>query len=71
MGKVLLVVLLIGVAIYFTVRFFQSRTGGGRGGLSAAPPPRPVGPDDDPDFLWKLERDRRRDKKKKDQSDDG
>ena len=68
MGKVLLVVLLLGVAVYLTVRFFEKRAGGGRGGQPAGPP-RPVAPDDDPEFLWRLEKERR--KRKKDQTDPG
>jgi hypothetical protein len=48
--KVLLVVVLIAVAIYFTVRLVQRR------GQVAPPPRRPIGPDDDPDFLRDLGR---------------
>jgi hypothetical protein len=54
--KFLLVVVLIGVAIYLIVRLIQRR------GVLPKPkptPPRAVGPDDDPDFLRDL------DKKKK------
>ncbi|TQL03292.1 PLDc N-terminal domain-containing protein [Cellulomonas sp. SLBN-39] len=38
----------------------------GRGGRGA--PPRPVAPDDDPDFLWRLEQERRR--QQRDATDD-
>ena len=54
--KFLLVVILLAVAIYFTVRVIQRR-----GILPARPPEqRPLGPDDDPDFLRDLDRKRRR-----------
>ena len=56
MLKFFLVVVLVGVAIYLIVRVIQRR------GVLPTPkptPPRPVGPDDDPDFLRDL------DKKKK------
>jgi hypothetical protein len=45
--KFLLVVALLGVAIYLTVRVIQRR------GIMPTPkhPPRPFGPDDDPDVL--------------------
>jgi hypothetical protein len=56
--KFLLVVVLVGVAVYLIVRVIQRR------GIRPLPkpkpkPPRVVGPDDDPDFLRDL------DKKKK------
>jgi hypothetical protein len=58
--KFLLVVILLGVAIYFTVRIVQNR---GIAPRSQPPrpvrPPRPMGPDDDPDFLRDLDRKRR------------
>jgi hypothetical protein len=50
--KVLVLVVLLGLAIYLVVRSVQ-----GRGGTPPPkraprrPPPRPVAPDDDPDFL--------------------
>lgn len=57
----LLVVILIAVAVYLTVRAIQRR------GIAPAPrprarrpePPRVVGPDDDPDFLRDLDRKRK------------
>jgi hypothetical protein len=52
--KVLLLVLLIAIAIYLTVRLIQRR-----GEIS--PTRRPLGPDDDPDFLRKLGRRKRPD----------
>jgi hypothetical protein len=58
--RFLLVVILIAVAVYFTVRAIQRR------GIAPTPrrqakppPPRVVGPDDDPDFLRDLDRKRR------------
>jgi hypothetical protein len=62
-GKLLLVILVLGVAIYLTVRLIEKRRGRGGGGgsldklLRPKPPPnRPMGPDDDPDFLRDLNR---------------
>jgi hypothetical protein len=54
--KFLLVVILLAVAIYFTVRVIQRR------GIlpERRPDQRPLGPDDDPDFLRDLDRKRRR-----------
>ena len=52
-------VILVAVAVYFTVRAIQRR------GVAPAPrrakpqPPRPMGPDDDPDFLRDLDRKRK------------
>ena len=56
--KLLLVVVILAVAIYFTVRVIQRR------GLmpERRPEQRPFGPDDDPDFLRDLDRKRRRPK---------
>jgi hypothetical protein len=53
--KVLLVVVVLGAAIYLTIRVIQ------RGGLTRRrppfrPEPRVTGPDDDPDFLRGLDR---------------
>lgn len=70
MGKVLLVVILLGVVIYLVVRFIDRRTGG-RGGQALPGPARPLGPDDDPEFLWKLEKERRKRKKGKGQPEPG
>ena len=66
--KFLLVVVVLGVAVYFLVRFLQRRGGsvlrrGGSGRPAPRPkpsePPRPVAPDDDPDFLRDLDRKKR------------
>ena len=56
MLKFLLIVILLAVAIYFSVRVVQRR------GLlpERRPEQRPLGPDDDPDFLRDLDRKRRR-----------
>jgi len=57
--RFLVVVILVAVAVYFTVRAIQRR------GVAPAPhrpkpqPPRPMGPDDDPDFLRDLDRKRK------------
>lgn len=61
MLKILLVVLVVAIAIYAFTRLVEKRRRGGR----SAPrppqgPPRVMGPDDDPDFLRNLERERRR-----------
>ena len=48
--KVLLVVVLLAIAVYLTVRLLQRR------GEISGPPRRPIGPDDDPDFLRDLDR---------------
>jgi hypothetical protein len=56
--KFLLLVIILAAAIYFTVRVVQRR------GLlpDRRPEQRPLGPDDDPDFLRDLDRKRRRPK---------
>ena len=60
MLRFLLVVILVAIAVYLTVRAIQRR------GIAptprrpqAPPPPRVLGPDDDPDFLRDLERKRK------------
>jgi hypothetical protein len=54
--KFLLLVIILAAAIYFTTRVIQRR-----GILPARrPEQRPMGPDDDPDFLRDLDRKRRR-----------
>lgn len=50
MGKILLVVLLLAVATYLLIRVIERR------GLRSSEPRRPLGPDDDPDFLRRLGR---------------
>ena len=53
MLKVLLVVALIALLVWFLVRFTLRRLDGGGGSR-----PRVIGPDDDPDFLRGLDRPR-------------
>jgi hypothetical protein len=59
--KFLLVVILLAVAVYLTTRAIQNRGVAPRGRTRhpSAPPPRPLGPDDDDEFLRNLERKRR------------
>jgi len=61
--KFVLVVMAIGLLVYLTVRVIERR------GLKPAPrrpDPRPLGPDDDPDFLWDLNKKTRKPKKQPD-----
>ena len=64
--KFLLIVILLAAAIYFTVRVIQRR------GIlpPRRPEQRPLGPDDDPDFLRDLDRKRRRRPKPEDPDPD-
>ena len=62
MGKFVLVILLIALAIYLLVRLVERR--GLRRRLGGLPPRQarpsgPLGPDDDPDFIWRLNRRKR------------
>ncbi|MBB6627381.1 hypothetical protein H5V45_08615 [Nocardioides sp. KIGAM211] len=59
MLKFLLVVILIAVAVYLTARVIQRRGIAPTPRRSQQPPPRPFGPDDDPDFLRDLDRRRK------------
>lgn len=59
MLKLLLVVILFGVAVYLTVRLLQRRGIAPQPPRRPQPPPRVMGPDDDPDFLRDLDRKRR------------
>lgn len=58
MLKFLLLVILVAVAVYFLVRAIQRRGVLPRHQPPASPP-RPLGPDDDPDFLRDLDRKRK------------
>lgn len=49
-------VLVAAVLIYLTVRLIERRRGIKP---TPKPTPRPLGPDDDPDFLWDLDRRKR------------
>lgn len=68
MGKLILLLLVIGVVVYVLVRLVQTRGrpfGGRPGPRPPVPgrgpgPSRPLGPDDDPDFLRDLNRRRRK-----------
>lgn len=57
--KVLLVVALLALAIYLTIRLIERRRGVKPRKPAPRPEPRVTGPDDDPDFLRDL--DKRRD----------
>lgn len=59
MLKLLLVVILVAVAVYLVVRAIERRGIAPAPRRRSAPPPGPLGPDDDPDFLRDLERKRR------------
>jgi len=50
--KFALVVLVVAACVYFVIRALEKR--GGTGGGGRPEPRRPLGPDDDPDFLWGL-----------------
>ena len=58
MFKFVFVILLLAVLTYLLVRVIERR-GVSRPGPT--PPSRPLGPDDDPDFIWRLNKKRRRD----------
>jgi hypothetical protein len=63
--KILLVVAVLAVAIYLLVRVIERRGlrrrgDGGDGGGGTRPVQRgPLGPDDDPEFLWNLDKRKR------------
>ena len=59
MLRFLLFVILVAIAVYLVVRVIQRR-GIAPAPRRQAPPARPLGPDDDPDFLRDLDRKRRR-----------
>ena len=59
MLKFLIVVIALGVLVYLTVRVIERR---GVKPVTRRPPPRVMGPDDDPDFIWDLNK---KSKKKK------
>ncbi|CUR54497.1 conserved hypothetical protein [metagenome] len=62
-GKFVIVLLVIAAVVYVLVRVIERRGISRRPGPGRArpsPPPRgPIGPDDDPDFLWGLNKKRR------------
>lgn len=53
MLKFVLVVVVIAACIYFIIRALEKRGDAGGGG-GRTEPRRPLGPDDDPDFIWDL-----------------
>lgn len=59
MLKFLLVVILVAVIVYLTARAIERR-GIAPSPRRPQPPPRPLGPDDDADFLRDLDRKRKR-----------
>ncbi len=60
MLRFLLIVVLFAVATYVVVRLLQQRRGlPPQARTRPVQPPRPFGPDDDPDFLRDLDRKRR------------
>ena len=60
MLKFLLFVILIAVAVYLTTRAIQRRGIAPAPRRPSPPPPRVMGPDDDPDFLRNLDRERKK-----------
>lgn len=71
MGKALLVVALIAIVVYLTIRLIEKRrTGRGSGPIRPAPGRRVIAPDDDPEFLRDLEQKRRREKRRRDEQAD-
>jgi hypothetical protein len=58
--KFLLFVILIAVAVYLTTRAIQRRGTAPAPRRPSPPPPRVMGPDDDPDFLRNLDRERKK-----------
>lgn len=59
MLRFLLVVILVAIAVYLTVRAIQRRGVAPAPRRPKPPPPRVMGPDDDPDFLRDLDRKRK------------
>ncbi len=72
--KFVLVAVVFAIAVYVLIRVIQRRglqgPDGPAGGIRR-PPPRPLGPDDDPDFLWGLDKRKRHPDKKKDDDSSG
>lgn len=60
MLKFLLVVILVAVIVYLTARAIERRGVAPAPPRRPQPPPRPLGPDDDADFLRDLDRKRKR-----------
>jgi len=69
-GKGLLVVALLAVVIYVTIRFFEKRRTARKPGMPRSPrrpPRRVIAPDDDADFLRDLEQKRRKERRERDE----
>lgn len=60
MLKVLLTVLVIAIVVYGITRLLERRGAPRPVRRQPRQPQRPVAPDDDPEFLWRIERERRR-----------
>ncbi|WP_194247562.1 hypothetical protein [Nocardioides zeae] len=60
MLKFALVLAVIAIGVYLLVRALEKRRPGGGGSPARPGPARPMGPDDDPDFLWDLNKKVRR-----------
>lgn len=60
MLKFALVLAVIAIGVYLLVRALEKRRRGGGGSPARPGPARPMGPDDDPDFLWDLNKKVRR-----------
>lgn len=60
MLKVLLAVLVIALVVYGVTRLVERRGLARPSRPVRREQPRPIAPDDDPDFLWRLEAERRR-----------
>lgn len=69
MGKALIFVALLALAVYMTIRYVEKRRGGpvARGPKSPPPRRRAIAPDDDPEFLRDLEQKRRRERREQDE----
>lgn len=59
MLKFVLVVALVAVAVYYLMRALDRRGMTPRPPSTPTPPRGPLGPDDDPDFIWGLNKKRR------------
>ncbi|SDQ15860.1 PLD nuclease N-terminal domain-containing protein [Quadrisphaera sp. DSM 44207] len=58
--KALWLAVIVLLPVVGAVAWLLAGRGRGRGPGGSRPPQRPVAPDDDPEFLWRLEQERRR-----------